>query len=123
MKPRDLLDLLMLAALWGGSYLFIRVAVPYFGPAPLILLRVGIGGLFLLPLLIARNGMKDLRAAIGPICVVGVVNSAMPFTLFSYSLLSLTAGFVSILNASSPRFRTATKRTGRSQWRDRCRLL
>lgn len=104
MRTRDLGDLLMLAALWGASFLFIRIAVPYFGPVPLIELRVAIGGLFLLPLLVMRGGVKDLRAAVRPIFVVGVVNSALPFTLFAYSALSLTAGFISISNASSPMF-------------------
>jgi drug/metabolite transporter (DMT)-like permease len=104
MKPRDLADLLMLAALWGASFLFIRIAVPYFGPVPLIELRVGIGGLFLLPLLLLRGGLPDLRTAILPIFVVGVVNSALPFTLLAFAAMSLTAGFVSILNASSPLF-------------------
>jgi drug/metabolite transporter (DMT)-like permease len=104
MKTRDLIDLVMLAALWGASFLFIRIAVPHFGPAPLIFLRVGIGGVFLLPLLLMRNGWPDFRKSLTPIFVVGVVNSALPFTLLSYAALSLTAGFVSILNASSPLF-------------------
>jgi drug/metabolite transporter (DMT)-like permease len=103
-KPRDTIDLLLLAALWGASFLFIRVAVPWFGPVPLMFLRVAIGGVFLLPLLAARNGLKDFRAALAPIFFVGVVNSALPFTLFAFAALSLTAGFIAILNASSPMF-------------------
>jgi drug/metabolite transporter (DMT)-like permease len=104
MKARDLTDLLMLAALWGASFLFIRIAVPSFGPAPLMFLRVAIGGVFLLPLLIARGGLKDFRQALLPIFIVGVINSALPFTLFAFAAISLTAGFVAILNASSPMF-------------------
>jgi drug/metabolite transporter (DMT)-like permease len=103
-KSRDTIDLFMLAALWGASFLFIRIAVPYFGPVPLMFLRVAIGGLFLLPLLAMRNGLGDFRAALGPIFVVGIVNSALPFTLFAYAAISLTAGFIAILNASSPMF-------------------
>lgn len=104
MKARDLIDLLMLAAVWGASFLFIRIAVPHFGPVPLIELRVAIGGLFLLPLLIVRGGLPELRKNILPIFAVGILNSALPFTLLAFSVLSLTAGFVSILNASSPLF-------------------
>lgn len=104
MKPRDLADLLLLAALWGASFLFIRIAAPDFGPVPLAALRVGIGGLVLLPLLILREGLPRLRAAMLPIFVVGVINSALPFTLLAFAALSLTAGLVSILNASSPLF-------------------
>ena len=49
------LQLLVLAALWGASFLFIRVGVPEFGVAPLMALRVGIGALFLISMLVARR--------------------------------------------------------------------
>ena len=104
MRIRDLIDLFLLAALWGASFLFIRVAVPHFGPVPLMELRVAIGGVFLLPLLMYRDGLQDLRAAIKPIFILGVVNSVLPFTLIAYSMISLTAGFGAIINASSPLF-------------------
>jgi drug/metabolite transporter (DMT)-like permease len=104
LKSHDVIDLLMLATLWGASFLFIRIAVPYFGPVPLIFLRVAIGGVFLLPLLAMRGGLRDFRAAWWPIFFVDVVNSALPFTLFAFAALSLTAGFIAILNASSPMF-------------------
>lgn len=55
MRRRDLLDLLVLAAVWGGSFLFMRIAVPEFGPVPLIELRVGLAALFLLPAAIWRG--------------------------------------------------------------------
>ena len=51
MRVRDAIDLILLAALWGGSFLFTRMAVHEFGPIPLIELRTGIAALFLLPLL------------------------------------------------------------------------
>jgi drug/metabolite transporter (DMT)-like permease len=104
MKPRDLIDLLLLAALWGASFPFIRIAAPYFGPAPLIELRMLVGALTLLPLLLLRKGLPEMRAAIAPIFVVGVFNSALPFTLLAFAVLSLTAGFLAILNAGSPLF-------------------
>jgi drug/metabolite transporter (DMT)-like permease len=104
MKMRDSIDIILLAALWGASFLFVRIAVPHFGPVPLIELRVAIGGLVLLPLLAMRGGLPDLRAALRPIFIVGIVNSALPFTLFAYATISLTAGFVSILNAAAPLF-------------------
>jgi drug/metabolite transporter (DMT)-like permease len=102
MKPRDLLDLLLLAALWGGSFLFMRVAAPEFGPLALIELRVGIAAVFLLVVLVARGRLGLLRAHAAPMAVVGVINSALPFTLLAYATLSVTAGFASILNATSP---------------------
>jgi drug/metabolite transporter (DMT)-like permease len=104
MRPRDLLDLLLLAALWGGSFLFVRAAVPAFGPFALIELRVGIAALMLLPLLALRGSIGELRSNAAPIAVVGLMNSALPFTLFAFASLTMTAGFAAILNATAPLF-------------------
>jgi drug/metabolite transporter (DMT)-like permease len=104
MRPRDLLDLLLLAALWGGSFLFVRAAVPAFGPFALIELRVGIAALMLLPLLALRGSIGELRRNAAPIAVVGLMNSALPFTLFAFASLTMTAGFAAILNATAPLF-------------------
>ncbi len=56
MRRSDVLELLTLAALWGGSFLFMRVAAPQFGPVALIALRVGIASCFLVPVLAWRGG-------------------------------------------------------------------
>ena len=104
MRTRDLLDLVLLAALWGGSFLFVRAAVPAFGPFALIELRVGIAALMLLPLLAVRGSIGELRSNAAPIAVVGLMNSALPFTLFAFASLTLTAGFAAILNATAPLF-------------------
>ena len=104
MKPRDLLDLLLLAALWGASFLFMRIAAPHFGAVPLIEVRVALAALFLLPWLAWKRSGKELRAKALPIFVIGVTNSALPFSLFAYATLSVTAGLASILNATAPLF-------------------
>lgn len=104
MRPRDLADLLLLAALWGASFLFIRIAVPYFGPLALIELRVAIAALALLPLLAARGGLGAVRRHARSIAVVGLVNSAVPFVLLAYATLTFTAGAMSILNSTAPLF-------------------
>jgi drug/metabolite transporter (DMT)-like permease len=104
MKPKDVFDLTLLAALWGGSFLFMRMAVHDFGPIALIELRTGIAALFLLPLLGWRGGVPDFAASAGPIMLVGVINSALPFTLFAYAMLWMSAGLASILIAASPLF-------------------
>ena len=101
---RNLIDLLILAALWGGSFLFLRIAVPEFGPLPLVELRVAIGGLFLLPALWLRYGVVELRGNAREIFILSIIHSAIPFSLLAYSTLSLTAGFTSILNSTSPLF-------------------
>ena len=51
MRPRDVIELLVLSVLWGGAYLFTRAAVPAFGPGPLVCLRLGLAALVLLPIL------------------------------------------------------------------------
>ena len=62
MRPRDVIELLVLSVLWGGAYLFTRAAVPAFGPAPLVSMRLGIAALMLLPILFWRGGWPQLRA-------------------------------------------------------------
>lgn len=104
MKPRDLVDLFLLAALWGASFLFIRIAVPHFGPFPLIELRVGIAALVLLPLVVLHKGMAVMGARAAPIAVVGLINSALPFVLLAYATLTFTAGAMSVLNSTAPLF-------------------
>lgn len=102
MRRSDVVDLLLLAALWGGSFLFIRVAVPQFGAFPLMLMRTGIGALVLLPFLLRAARWSELRANAGRIAWIGLVNSALPFVLYGYAMLRLSAGFSSILNATVP---------------------
>lgn len=104
MKPVDLLELLALGTLWGCSFLFMRVAVPDFGPVPLITLRVVTAALFLLPILMLTGKPGVLWQRRGGILVVGAVNSAIPFTLFAYATLTLSAGYTAVINAVAPLF-------------------
>lgn len=106
MHTRNLFQLLVLAALWGASFLFIRVGVTDFGVAPLMALRVGIGALFLVIVLIVRRPLREaattLRLRALPLLVVGILNSAAPFCLFAYAELTLSAGVTSVINATTP---------------------
>lgn len=102
MKSSDLAELTLLAAIWGASFLFMRLGAHEFGPIAMAALRVGLASLALLPLLAARQGLAELRRAWRPLLVLGLLNSALPFALFSYAALSITAGLSSILNATTP---------------------
>ena len=104
MKLRDLLDFTLLAALWGASFLFTRIAAPAFGPLAIADLRTAIAALVLLSLLIWRGGVSELAPNALRFLLLGAFNSAIPFTLFAYAALSVTAGFASILNATVPLF-------------------
>lgn len=102
MRFRDSVDLVVLAAFWGASFLFMRIAVPEFGPVVLAQLRVTIAALFLLPILLMRSDTSELIRHWKMLALLGVLNSAIPFYLLSFSTLHLTGGFASILNATAP---------------------
>ncbi len=104
MRRRDVAELLALAALWGASFLFMRVAVPAFGPVALAFLRVFGAALMLVPLLAARGELASLRRHWRPIAVVGFVNSALPFLCFAYAALTINAGVSAIFNSATPLF-------------------
>ncbi len=104
MKSRDLLELVALAALWGASFLFMRVGAPEFGPVALIELRTAIAAIFLLPLVLWFKKLHQIKANAWRLFVVGFIGTAIPFCLLSYATLYVTAGYASILNATAPIF-------------------
>ena len=104
MTKRDVISLLALAALWGGSFPFQRIAVHEFGPVAIAELRIVIGAVVLAPMLFVRSGWKSIAANLVPIMVIGILNSVLPFLLLAYATVSVTAGLVSILNATTPLF-------------------
>jgi drug/metabolite transporter (DMT)-like permease len=106
MKFSDLLELLLLAAVWGASFLFTRIAAPVLGPVLLIELRVLLAGLTLLLLATRFNLMSEIRKNLIPLLVIGCMNTAIPFLLFAFAALYLPAGFSSLLNAMTPLFGT-----------------
>lgn len=102
MKLRDWIDLMLLAAVWGASFLFMRVGVPDFGPVALVEMRLAIATLFLLPILRLQAGLGELAANWRPLTILGLLNSAIPFLLFSYGTLYVTAGYAAVINATAP---------------------
>jgi drug/metabolite transporter (DMT)-like permease len=102
MKPRDLVDLLALAALWGASFLFMRLGAGEFGAAPLAAVRVVGASLFLLPLLASRGQLGGLRRHWRPLLLVGLTNSALPFLCFAFAAQAISAGLSAIFNATTP---------------------
>ena len=102
LKPRDIAELLALAALWGASFLFMRMGAGDFGPVALTLVRVALAALALLPLLSQQGLWPVLRTHWRPIAIVGIVNSALPFMAYAYAALSISAGLSSVFNATAP---------------------
>ena len=104
MPARSLAMLTALGALWGGSFVFMRYAVPAMGPVPLTFARVTLATLALLVFAAAQRNLPDLRTRWRGLAVVGLVNSALPFVLFCYAEQTITASTGGILNATSPFF-------------------
>ena len=104
MRGADVAELFGLAALWGASFLLLRMGAGDFGPVALSAVRVTGAALLLVPLLAWRGQLAVLRGHWRPILLVGLTNTALPFLCFAYAALSISAGMSSIFNAASPLF-------------------
>ncbi|TMG98588.1 MAG: DMT family transporter [Betaproteobacteria bacterium] len=104
MSPADLARLVALAALWGGSFAFIRVAAPVVGPLWLAESRVALAFVVLIMLALSRGRIPALRERWRDFLVIGIVNSALPFALFCFAGQYIAASTAAILNATSPFF-------------------
>jgi drug/metabolite transporter (DMT)-like permease len=96
--------LLALAAIWGASFLFMRIAAPVLGPAILIELRVAIAAAFLAGMAAIMRKPLHLRCNWRRYLALGLLNSALPFFLLAYAAQTLPASLLAILNATSPIF-------------------
>jgi drug/metabolite transporter (DMT)-like permease len=102
MTPRQVAMLLALAALWGASFLFMRVAVPSFGPVVLADARVAVAGIALLAWAVAVGARPALRTRWRDYLVLGAINAALPFALLSAAELEIEASLAAVLNAMAP---------------------
>lgn len=103
-KQPWLIEFVLLGAIWGASFLFMRLGAAEFGALPTAGLRVGIAALFLLPLLLARGQGAALGQHWKKIFFLGLINSGIPFACYSYALMSITTGLSALLNATVPLF-------------------
>lgn len=104
MNAASTADFILLAAIWGSSFLFTRIAVVEFGAMPTAAVRVAIAAAFLVPLLLLRGLGPEFRRNWKRVLAIGIVNSGIPFALFAFALLSITTGLSAILNATVPLF-------------------
>ena len=104
LSRRWLVDLFLLGALWGASFLFMRIGAAECGAVQTAAVRVAIATLFLLPIALWRGQgpalVKHWKATFG----IGVFNSGLPFALFCFALLTITGGLAAVLNATAPMF-------------------
>ncbi len=105
MTPKSLaLEYLALAAIWGSSFLFMRLGGAEFGFIATAGVRVMIGALVLIPALWFSGQWGSLHRNAGPVLFIGLLNSALPFVLFAYAVTSISTGLSGILNATVPLF-------------------
>ncbi|MDQ3859928.1 MAG: DMT family transporter [Actinomycetota bacterium] len=108
MTRRYLTLLLLVAAIWGASFMFIKVAVAEMDPVPVMALRLALAALFLVPFLLLQHGFGGttdrLRAVSGGGAVLGLANAAVPFTLIAWGEQHVDSGIAAIANAPVPIF-------------------
>jgi drug/metabolite transporter (DMT)-like permease len=102
MNTSDLLRLMLLGAIWGGSFFFMRMASPVLGSAYLAEARVLAAALFLAALSWYWGRKPQLRERAVHYLIMGFFNSAFPFVLFAQASLELSTAELSILNAMAP---------------------
>ena len=111
MRPRELALLIVLGAIWGMSYVFIRVAAPVMGPVLLMEFRFAVGGAALVGYAAAtglgRSAFQDLRSNWRVLAVAGVFFAALPTTLIGFAELRISASLATVLNAATPFFAAA----------------
>ena len=106
MSLKQLAALLALGALWGASYIFIRVAVEPIGPVMLMFLRAALTAAILLAYARLRRIKLNIRAHWRKFMVLGFFGSALPFTLIAWAELTVTGSMAAILMSSTPLFTT-----------------
>ena len=97
-------ELAALGAIWGASFLFMRIAANDFGAMPLVEVRLGLGSLVLLPFLWRARAQFAQPKLWGKIALIGAINSAVPFMLFAWAAQRAPAGIGAIANAMTVLF-------------------
>ncbi len=97
-------EFVLLALLWGSSFLFMREGAYEFGPFPTAWVRITLAALMLTPILLWRQQIPVLQAHWRPTLSSGLLNSGIPFACYAYALMHISTGLSSILNATTPLF-------------------
>lgn len=102
MRPSDYFRLLLLAAIWGASFLFMRMAAPVLGALPTAFFRVLFGAAGLAVILVALRTPIAFQGKLGAAMLLGAINSGIPFLMYSIAAKLLPAGYSAIFNATTP---------------------
>ena len=104
MSRRNLVLLLLLSAIWGSSFLFIKLGVDQLEPSAVVLGRLVVGVLVLLPLVVVHGGLAPLRGRVGSLVLLGALNNALPFWLLGFAETRLDSGLTAVIQAAAPIF-------------------
>ncbi len=102
MRLADLLRLLFLAAIWGASFLFMRIIAPVLGSMPTAFFRASLGALGLLAILLLMRVPWDFRGKLKQCLILGIFSAGLPAAMYSLAALVLPAGYSAIFNATTP---------------------
>ena len=102
MNAPSLVRLVVLSALWGSSFLFMRIVAPLWGAVPTAFGRVLLGALGLMVLVVLMRKRIAFEGKLGASLALGVVHSGLPFLMFALAARALPAGYSAILNATTP---------------------
>lgn len=105
MSRSQWLLLIILSVLWGGSFLFVGIAVKELPPLTIVLVRVGLAALLLVPVVLALgHRLPRTLEAWQPFFVMAILNNVIPFTLITFGQREVASGLASVLNATTPLF-------------------
>ena len=102
MHRREVVLLLTLASIWGASFLFIKLGVDEVEPAVVVLGRLVVGVAVLLPVVLLRGAIPDLRAMWIPCVVLGALNNAVPYWLIAFAETRIDSGLAAVIQAAAP---------------------
>ena len=104
MSRKAVLLFVATSAIWGSSFLFIRVAVEHLPPSAVVFGRTPLGAVFLLPLAIRTRAFRGLRRSLLPVAVVAVLGMALPTCLTAWGEERVSSSVAGILTATDPLF-------------------
>lgn len=104
MTRRSLALLVGLSAIWGSSFLFIKLGVDEVEPSVVALGRVVVGAAILVPIAAARGGLGLLRGHVGTVAALGLLNNAVPFWLLGFAETRIDSGLAGVIQAAAPIF-------------------
>jgi drug/metabolite transporter (DMT)-like permease len=101
---RDLGILLLLSAIWGSSFLFIKLGVDELEPAVVVFGRLAVGVAMLVPIVVWRGGTTPLRKNLGTFAILGALNNVVPYWLLGFAETRIDSGLTAVIQAAAPIF-------------------